>query len=439
MVSNIMPWPRTIEPFSVPSAGRRSSPACDQVSTATRSPSCAPRLTGAQVRRWFCRFSIIWSDVGFGDLGGVTHDGRLLTSMSPKSGTTSTVATKENSPSSPLSMRAADDAQVVLAHGRVEGFAQQAVQRLATDLRAKRCSITLAGTLPGRNPLMRVVRFRPRPAMWLCRRSPAAKLRRRSRLPVDSIEACMLTPATGGPRPRLDDWDETVVRTRRLGRACLPQPFSFAQFGLHCQRVPVKGRRWPDQGGDRPALVRKGDSNPTPCGTGTKSGRLPIPPLSRGRLRRSLSQAMAESEGLHKTEHGDRAARVGPPRERKLIRGGRVHCCGLAWPAPYRTPTRPQDPPCGSPRPRLRCAAVPPTPAWPCARPPNHPHCAARPPRRAPFRGLSRLHLHGLTHRARRSALGASIAFDGLRDRWPACRPPVPATRREPTACGAID
>ncbi|WP_206746821.1 hypothetical protein, partial [Stenotrophomonas maltophilia] len=51
----------------------------------------------------------------------------------------------------------------------------------------------------------------------------------------------MLTPATGGPGPRLDDWDETVVRTRRLGRACLPQPFSFAQFGLHCQRVPVKG------------------------------------------------------------------------------------------------------------------------------------------------------------------------------------------------------
>ncbi len=46
MVSNIMPWPSTIEPFSVPSAGRRSSPACDQVSTATRSPSCAPRLTG---------------------------------------------------------------------------------------------------------------------------------------------------------------------------------------------------------------------------------------------------------------------------------------------------------------------------------------------------------------------------------------------------------
>ncbi len=33
--------------------------------------------------------------------------------------------------------RAADDAQVVLAHGRVEGFAQQAVQRLATDLRAE--------------------------------------------------------------------------------------------------------------------------------------------------------------------------------------------------------------------------------------------------------------------------------------------------------------
>ncbi|KAG0926704.1 hypothetical protein G6F31_018294 [Rhizopus arrhizus] len=94
-----MPWPSTIEPFSVPSAGRRSSPACDQVSTATRSPSCAPRLTGAQVRRWFCRFSIIWSMSAsvISALWRTTVS--LLTSMSPKSGTTSTVATNENSPS----------------------------------------------------------------------------------------------------------------------------------------------------------------------------------------------------------------------------------------------------------------------------------------------------------------------------------------------------
>ena len=269
-----MPWPSTIEPFSVPSAGRRSSPACDQVSTATRSPSCAPRLTGAQVRRWFCRFSIIWSMSAsvISALWRTTVS--LLTSISPKSGTTSTVATKENSPSSPLSMRGLPTMRRSCSRTAASKVSRSRPSSASPRTCApKRCSITLAGTLPGRKPLMRVVRaISPRrPTMWLCRRSSGSeKLRRRSRLPVDSIEACMLTPATGGPGPRLDDWDETVVRTRRLGRACLPQPFSFAQFGLHCQRVPGQGAQRARSGRGQAGTGAKGGTRtPTPCGTGT--------------------------------------------------------------------------------------------------------------------------------------------------------------------------
>ncbi len=239
----------------------------------------------------------------------------------------------------------------------------------------------------------------------------------------------MLIPATGGPTPRLDDWDETAGRDAQP--ACRKP--SLPPIGLHCQRVPVmqmarsgRGQAGTGAKGDFHAL-RHWNLNP---------GRLPIPPLSRGRLRRSLSQAMAGiGRPAQKLNMAIARARVGPPRERKLIRGGRFTAASGRRRIGPRLGRRIHLADLHAPR--LRCAAVPPTPAWPCASTePSALRCVHR-VGGLPFRRLSRLHLHSppgarsarCQHRVRRSA----------RDRWPACRAASASNAKEPTACGAID
>ncbi len=271
---------------------------------------------------------------------------------------------------------------------------------------------------------MRVVRaISPRrPAMWLCRRSSGSeKLRRRSRLPVDSIEACMLTPATGGPGPRLDDWDETVVRHDVWDAPACRMPFSFAQFACTASACRSRGRRWPDQGGDRPALVRKGDSNPHALRHwNLNPGRLPIPPLSRGRTGVHCRRRRLESEGLHKAESTTLraiAAIAASPAVRDPP----------GWPQPTAAV------PCGpgaAPEPGSTAASTfrTSTPPSSCdaghrrRRSPAHIHRTVRialyvhrAGQDLPLRGPGRPQLHGVVDLARRNALCARIALDSLR------------------------
>ncbi len=97
--------------------------------------------------------------------------------------------------------------------------------------------MTLAGTLPGRNPLMRAVRdsSRRRPPMWVSRRSAGRlKLMRRSRLPTDSTETCILTDSCGhGMTGAL-----LIIRdVRDQGAAPLPTELaSFADSAAGCQQ-----------------------------------------------------------------------------------------------------------------------------------------------------------------------------------------------------------
>ncbi len=90
---SIEPAPTMLVPRSVPSAGTRSSPTCDQVSSSTASPAFAPRSTAFQVRRWARRFSIIVSMSSSPTSEVWRTISSFSTSMSPKSGTSSKVAT----------------------------------------------------------------------------------------------------------------------------------------------------------------------------------------------------------------------------------------------------------------------------------------------------------------------------------------------------------
>ncbi len=201
IAGNMTPEPITLLPFSTPSAGRRSSPACDQVSRVTRSPSCAGRPAGCQVRRCRRRFSIICSMSASVTSAVWRITSSLATSMSPKSGTTSKVATNCSALSPARSMRG-----LPARRSSCSRTAESKVSRSRPSSASaricgpKRCSITFGGILPGRKPLIRAVRAtsRRRPPIWVSRRSSGrVKVRRRSRVPVVSIEACMWTPATG--------------------------------------------------------------------------------------------------------------------------------------------------------------------------------------------------------------------------------------------------
>src|SRR5690606_37341706 len=147
-------------------------------------------------------------DVGLGDLGGVADHLEL--------GHVDLAEVRHH-------LEGGDEVQAVLGGavdargaGQAQLWRTSAPRTSARTWSPKRCSITLAGTLPGRKPLMRAVRAisrrRPLTPASSCS-AGRLKFRRRSRLPVDSTETCMwslLLRRGGWPRVDRFGWTDSA-------------------------------------------------------------------------------------------------------------------------------------------------------------------------------------------------------------------------------------